>query len=255
MSTMPFSVRYHLRGNRTDNPAHLRTMALQFADQMLQPPVYPPLGDNRIREDEDDCFIESLPCLERQPNFPSPRPERSFQLPGSRASNGILKVSQWLHLERPGGHRSNMPIDTVEWLNELNRGSEDDSETNLRVSQWVQGVEDARGDWLRTQKKSHRHGDKDDSDKDESAKVSNIRDSLQSCLQSMQPTLEVVRERHAALLETLNSHRVSMPQTQPMSGQTQWDFVWQDPGNMDNGEFDYLTPHGEYEWYNHGESY
>ena len=274
---MPFSVRSHLRGNKTDNPVHLRTMALQFADRMLQPPVYPSLGRNRIRGDASNCLIECQPNLEREQNFfPSFLRARSFQLPRSEAPNDILRVSQWLqHVERAGSNRSDMPAGTLEWLNERARGDQHRTDnhlrvsqwiqdveyargdrhrsgTNIRVSQWIQDVENARGDRQRAQQKARTRVDEDDAAKDASAKTSNIRDSLQSCLQSMQPTLEIVRERHTALIESL-SDGISMPQTDCASGKAQWEVYWEDPANKDNENLGYLTSVVESEWFRDGE--
>ncbi|KAL2109328.1 hypothetical protein VUR80DRAFT_2584 [Thermomyces stellatus] len=221
-------------------------MALQFADCMLQPPPYPPLY-NRVSGGVINYLIE------REQNFwPRMPPAQSLQLAGDEAPSSNVRVSQWLEeVERATGQRRQIPGHTLGWLKERVRGDWHPNDANIRVSRWLENVEDARGDWLRAQqKKPHTQGGRDAAAKAASAKMRKARDSLRACLQSVQPTLELVRERHAALLRSMSKDpRVS--QRDPLSGQNMRKVCWSgstEVDHVDDEEIDYLVALFQSEW-------
>lgn len=86
MSTMSSSVCYDTEGSATGAPANRRTMAMQFADAMLQPPVYLSIQSN--------FPAECLPHSEREQHLPSFYPRDVA--PRAEAPDSMLRVSQWL---------------------------------------------------------------------------------------------------------------------------------------------------------------
>lgn len=190
---MSSSVCYNTQGSAIYAPTTLRTMALQLADAILQPPIYPSLQNN--------CPAECMPHSKRAQSVSSFYPGEVA--PRGEAPDSMLRVSQWLEdMERVGALPRRRPA--------------------------------------RTAKKVP-------------AGVNVIRDSLQSCLHSMRPVMEMIRAQRAALLERLNN-RPPAPGTSP-SGKTEWEVDWKHPANMHAEELAYLTSVVNSEWLTDGQSY
>lgn len=104
MSTMSSSVCYNTKGSATGAPANLRTMAIQFADRMLQPPIYPSL--------QNSCPSECKPHSEGAQRLPSSHPGEVA--PRAEAPDSMLRVSQWLEdMERVGAIPPRRPAGTA----------------------------------------------------------------------------------------------------------------------------------------------
>ena len=77
--------------NFSENPEHTRRMALQFADEMLQPPVYPKF--NGTGDDRRDCNrAQKLPAQAQNHSDRSPRYDRDGVRWGGTARRGSRKV-------------------------------------------------------------------------------------------------------------------------------------------------------------------
>lgn len=189
---MSSSVCYNTQGSAIGAPANLRTMALNIADAILQPPIYPSLQSN--------WPAECMPHSKRAQSVSSFYPGEVA--PRGEAPDNTLRVSQWLEdMERVGALPRRRPA--------------------------------------RTAKKVP-------------AGVNAIRDSLLSCLQSMEPAMEMIRAQRAALLERLNNGPPG-PATSS-SGKTEWGLDWKHPANMHAEELAYLTSVVNSEWFTDGKS-
>lgn len=104
MSTMSSSVCYNTEGSATGAPANLRTMAMQFADAMLQPPIYPSIQSN--------CPAECLPHSERAQCISNFYPGEVA--PRAEAPDSMQRVSQWLeNMERVSAIPRRRPAGTA----------------------------------------------------------------------------------------------------------------------------------------------
>ncbi|SPN97072.1 uncharacterized protein DNG_00588 [Cephalotrichum gorgonifer] len=210
---MSNSMRYHLRGTKTEqDPFKIRTMALEFADQMLQPPVYPKLNNsNKTLEEARNYIDECEPHFRPDEFFPTFYPEDD--IPRTEAPNNILRVSKMLNkLKHAGGK-------------------------------------------LRRRDEEALHTDDRDTHNELPAGASKIRDTLSWCLNSIRPTVGVVRARHRAHRETL-VNGPPMPSTMFTPRNARWEVDWENPAaDVDDHELDYLASVVQSEWFSETESH